>query len=345
MMKFTRRQTMLGLAGTATALATGAGASLQSLAAPLPPATVRLGLFARTLPILVAPVKGFYAKQNLDVQYLQVSGSKQQFEFLRDGKYDVISTSHDNVVTYRLNTSNPLGTLIDCQVFLSTVYGLNLSLMAKPAYASLNDLRGKVLAVDSPISGFAFVLYHMLRQAGLEHNRDYTVLEVGGTSTRYAKLIAGEFDGTLLTYGFELRAAAQGFRSVQSVQKMIDPYYIESFAARIDWLNQNEDVAVRLCRAYQETAAWTLDPRNREEALSILMSQPDTAQALAEQIYAVQTTPGVGFVPDGKTDLHAMYNMLKLREDFGGFDQPQNIRDLATPAGNIYTNKYAQTGG
>jgi ABC-type nitrate/sulfonate/bicarbonate transport system substrate-binding protein len=42
--------------------------------------------------------------------------------------------------------------------------------MAKPAYASLNDLRGKVLAVDSPISGFAFVLYHMLRQAGLNQS-------------------------------------------------------------------------------------------------------------------------------------------------------------------------------
>jgi ABC-type nitrate/sulfonate/bicarbonate transport system substrate-binding protein len=345
MTKFTRRQTMLGLAGTAAALATGVGASRQSLAATLPPATVRLGLFARTLPILVGPVQGFYAQENLDVQYLQVSGSKQQFEFLRDGKYDVISTSHDNVVTYRLNTSNPLGTLMDCKVFLSTVYGLNLSLMAKPVYTSLNDLRGKVLAVDSPISGFAFVLYHMLRQAGLERERDYKLLAVGGTSTRYAKLIAGEFDGTLLTYGFELQAAARGFRNVQSVQKLIDPYYIEAFAARTDWLNQNEGVAVRLCRAYQKTAAWTLGPRNREEALRILMGQPDTTRALAEQIYAVQTTPGVGFVPDGKTDQHAMYNMLKLREDFGGFDRPQNIRTLATPAGDIYTNKYAQTGG
>lgn len=77
------------------------------------PATVRVGVFTKTLALLAAQSKGFFAQQNLTVEYLQVTSSPQQFQALRDGEYDLVLTSPDNVANYRLNDNNPLGARLD----------------------------------------------------------------------------------------------------------------------------------------------------------------------------------------------------------------------------------------
>jgi ABC-type nitrate/sulfonate/bicarbonate transport system substrate-binding protein len=73
------------------------------------PATLRVGVFSRTLPMPAAQSKGFLERENLTVSYLQVQSSTQQFTFLRDGQYDIVNTAIDNVINYRLNDSNPIG--------------------------------------------------------------------------------------------------------------------------------------------------------------------------------------------------------------------------------------------
>ncbi|HYY97516.1 MAG TPA: ABC transporter substrate-binding protein [Pyrinomonadaceae bacterium] len=304
------------------------------------PATLRVGVFARTLPMLAAQLKGFLAEENLTVSYLQVQSSTQQFTSLRDGQYDIINTAIDNVVNYRLNDSNPIGARLDVQSFMGTDYGTGLSLVSKPAFATFESLRGKRLGVDAPDSGFAYVLYKMMRQHGLERGLDYEVVVIGGVAARYNALLAGTIDATLLSGGFEVRAANAGYASLELVTEVADPYMSGVSAARQSWMEQNRDVVVRFIRANYAATQWSLDPANREEAIALLMTQPNTDRPLAEQLYDEQLNEETGLIPDLSIDRLGLYNVLKLREEFGGFDSAQNLRRLTTPPSGIYDLSY-----
>jgi ABC-type nitrate/sulfonate/bicarbonate transport system substrate-binding protein len=304
------------------------------------PATLRVGVFARSLPMLAAEAKGFFARENLTVSFLQVQSSTQQFTSLRDGQYDIVQTAADNVANYRLNDSNPIGARLDVQIFMGQDLGTGLSVVARPGINSIEDLRGKTLSVDAPDSGFAYVLYKILRQHGLERGTDYQIVQTGGVFARYQGLMAGAFDATLLSSGFELRATNAGYPLLESVTAVADPYLSGVSAARQSWMEQNRDVVVRFIRASYDATQWSTDPANREEAIALLMAQPNTSRALAEQLYEEQLDEETGLIPDLSLDRLGLLNVLELREEFGGFDAAQNLRRLTTPASGLYDLSY-----
>lgn len=304
---------------------------------PTPPAAhLRIGVFAQSIPAMAAVSEGFYADYNLTVEYLQVSSSTQQFEYLRDGLYDIVMTSPDNVANYRLNSSNALGATIDQIAFLGLDNAQKLALVTQPGISSPSELAGKVIAVDSPSSGFAYVIYEILAQYGLQRDVDYTVLPVGGVYQRYVGLLNGDFDATLLSNGFETRAENAGYPLFDTVSDIADPYLGLVAAAKTSWLNANRDVALRFSKAYIKAVRWSLDPANRDAAIQLLMTNQGLTQSLAEQFYDLQVTPGIGNIAEAEIDREALYNVLVLRNKYNGFDQPQNLRRLSNP-GQLYT--------
>jgi ABC-type nitrate/sulfonate/bicarbonate transport system substrate-binding protein len=305
------------------------------------PASLAVGLFTTAfLTTLAADAQGFVAEQGLTVQYLPVTSSTQQFRDLRDGNYDLILTSPDNVVDYRLNGSNGVGETFDAQIAAGLAHGQNLTLVVQPGIESYEDLRGGKLGVDSPRSGFAFAAYKMLREHGLERDVDYEVVPIGAGGGRLAAMLAGEIDATLTSGAFEQRLADEGFPALQSVQDVISPYLGNVVAGREAWLQANCGAVARLLRAYQDANRWVLDPANREQAIQLLMAQPNTTRSLAERLYAQQTTPGIGVIGDLETDRKGLLSVLELRQEFDGFDAPQNIRRLASRASGLYDKLY-----
>lgn len=335
---------------TAVLLVPSMGSTQSALAArtDTTPATIRMGIFGKSLPLIVADAKGFYARHNLTVQYMQVQSSTQQFQYLRDDLYDVLQTSPDNVANYRLNAHNPLCApgktcaTIDAQGFLGLDYGLNLRLVARPGISKVEDLKGKTLSVDAPDSGFAYVLYKIMQQHGLERGVDYNVVPVGGVFQRYNDLLSpeGQAAATLLSSGFETRAANAGYILLDPVSSITSPYIGTFAVAKTAWLQQNADVATRFALAYYEALQWSFDPANREEAIQLLMAQPNTDRTLAEQLYAIHLQNGVGDIADASIDHKAVYNILALRQEFNGFEDQQNLHKLAGPQGGLYDLSY-----
>lgn len=298
-------------------------------------ATIRLGYFYRTLPLMAAERHGFYRRHGLDVQAERVRSSTQQFEYLRDGGYDVVQTSPDNVANYRYNERHALTGRIDVQGFLGMDYGLNLLLAARPGIGSANEVRS--VAVDAPDSGFAYVLYAILERAGLKRGEHYEVVPVGGVSQRFERLLAGDprFDATLLSGGFETRAANSGYRMLGSVREVADPYMGAWAAATECGLSDNEARAAAFAAAYREATAWCFDPGNREACLAMLMETPDTSRSLAEHLYRIQLEAGVGNVPDADIVAEGVRNVLALRARYGGFEQDLDP-DVILRDGELY---------
>lgn len=289
---------------------------------------VRVGVFYRSLPMVVADELGLAEERGLSIRYEQVSSSTQQFQALHGGLYDCVQTSPDNVANYRLNRSSALGEAFDVQAFMGLDYGMNLRLMARPGISAVEELRGGVVAVDAAASGFAYVAYEILRRHGLERERDYSVVLAGGNATRYTDLLSGSFDATLLSGGLETRAEAQGFSVLDSALDVADPYLGVVAAASARWLDVNTDVARRLVASWRAGAEWVDDPANESAARELLQRIPDTSEELAARLYEINRRPGVGIIVDGSMDREALRNVLRLRKSYDGFDEEQDLDAL-----------------
>jgi ABC-type nitrate/sulfonate/bicarbonate transport system substrate-binding protein len=303
---------------------------------------IRMGVFYQSLPMMVAQDLGYYEREGLEVDYQRVSSSIQQFEYLREDRYDFIQTSPDNVANYRLNEGNPLGGRIASTGFMGMDYGMNLTLVARPEIDGPDQLKGGTVSVDAPFSGFAYVLYKILRQAGLEREADYEVVPTGGVADRYTALLAGEFDGTLLSGGFETRAVSQGYRIVGSVYDIASPYVGVMACGKDEWLERNTDDAIRFVRASHAATRWCFDPANRDDAVAMLTGLPNTDEVLAAQLYDVQLRDGVGVIRDLGIDPTGISNVLELRREFDGFETDPDLDGLSTSGGGLYDLRFLE---
>jgi ABC-type nitrate/sulfonate/bicarbonate transport system substrate-binding protein len=303
---------------------------------------IRMGVFYQSLPMMVAQDLGYYEREGLEVDYQRVSSSIQQFEYLREDRYDFIQTSPDNVANYRLNEGNPLGGRIASMGFMGMDYGMNLTLVARPEIDGPDQLKGGTVSVDAPFSGFAYVLYKILRQAGLEREADYEVVPTGGVADRYTALLAGEFDGTLLSGGFETRAVSQGYRIVGSVYDIVSPYVGVMACGKDEWLERNTDDAIRFVRASHAATRWCFDPANGDDAVAMLTGLPNTDEVLAAQLYDVQLRDGVGVIRDLGIDPTGIRNVLELRREFDGFETDPDLDGLSTSGGGLYDLRFLE---
>ena len=319
------------------------------------PATIKLGYFSKSPVITMGLKHGFFTAEGITLDTAQTASSPAIFKALQTGGRDVILTQIDNVFNYRYNPSNPNGSVFEPVAFIGTDWGNGAALVTKKGYTSVEELRGKVLAVDSPNSGFAFVLYGIMRAHGLEKDVDYKVIvpkkadgtQDSGTPARFTRLQAGEFDATILNAGFQFRAEALGYPVLGQIQDAANPFMGGSGVARRDWLDNNQDLAIRFIRGYVASENYVLDPANKQELLdqlaletNLLKTNRALAYTVANKTYDLLLREGEGLTPEASIDLKGLYETAKLRDSFGGFDTPQNLEYLTSPASGMFDLSY-----
>ena len=310
----TMRATRLVLAAAAFACAQAWAAKLEVIVFP--------GGF--NWPLWIAQEKGFFADRNLEVHITPTPGSVFQMQSLAAGKFDIAFTNYDNVVAYVEGQGEaPLPQPPDFFVFMGVQYGA-VRLVANPEIKAIAELKGKSVAVDAATTGYAFVLYKMLQQAGLREG-DYAVDKVGSTSQRAEALMQNKTAATILTTPLELGPEARGYRRLANATEAIGPYTAVSGAARRSWAKEHRAELVGFIRAYVRALDWIADPANRPEAVAIYRKQlPQAPEASVMKAWDVLVTSGEGFAKRARLDPAGMATVLKLRSEFG---RPQ--KDLA----------------
>ena len=109
---------------------------------------------------------------------------------------------------------------------------------AAPGIARIAELKRRRVAIDTD-TGYARALHAMLARAGLDVRRDLDIVYAGATNLRYEKLMAREFDATLLGAPFTRLAIDQGFRPLTSVIEALGGYQAIVLVARRPWLESH----------------------------------------------------------------------------------------------------------
>lgn len=117
----------------------------------------------------VAQPFGFFPAVESNVTYLQIANSQVGYANLLNGAYDLLTGTVDNVVNLRLNSNSSVTALGQLDG------GPDLVLASVENITTVQQLRGESIIVDSPTSGYSFLLRKLLLLNGLLiQNNDYS---------------------------------------------------------------------------------------------------------------------------------------------------------------------------
>ena len=292
--------------------------------------TLRLGYFSKSPILEVAQRHGFLEAQGLRVEAEAVSSSPAQFRSLLAGDYDLVLTSPDNVAAYRFGTANPLGEQIDVRVIRAVDGGLGLSVLGSDGIGSIDDLRGRTVAVDVPESGFAFALFHLLAERGLARDDDYRVISLGATPRRAVALREGSCDATLLNGGATVAAELAGLVNLGRISEVVRPYLGTVLAATGARLDGGEAPLLRFCVAWDQAVATLLDEARADALTPLLAGVFGLPENHLGAMRRTLSDPYEGLVADQRIDLAALHSVLDLRARYGSPDVAAAVRSAVS---------------
>src|SRR5438477_1900970 len=277
----------------------------------------------QNLPLFAAQSKGFFARHGLAIDVRIAPTSEEMRAGLADGRWQIVHTAVDN----------GLAMADVAKIDIAIVSGGDNSfnrLIVQPDIHTLADLRGKTVIVDALDTAYAFQLYEILKRNGLDKG-DYNVKTVGATFKRLADLEQDKGSkAAMLNPPFSLRAVKNGMNEMGTVANMLGPYQATGTIVLRSWVKTNPDVMVKYMQAYIEGLRWSLDPKNKDEAIKLLADGLKLPQDIASATYAIAVDPAEGLARDAKFDMEGFTNVLKLRTDWTGVapGAPEKYLDL-----------------
>ena len=275
----------------------------------------------QNLPLFAAQAKGFYAKRGLNVEIKFTPNSDELRNGLAEARYQIAHSAVDNAFALKDKAN------VDIAVVLGGDNSFN-RLIVQPDIASLADIKGKTVAVDAVNTAYAFQLYEMLRQKGLNKG-DYEVKPIGGTGSRLEAMTKDKtLVAAMMNPPFSVRAEKAGLKVMGTAAAALGAYQGTSAFVLRTWGKANADTLVKYLEAYVEGLRWSFDPKNKSEAVGLLVERLKLPEDIAAQSY---DSTKDGFNPDGLIDMEGVKNVLKLRAQFEGGTpaDPEKYLDLS----------------
>ena len=295
---------------------------------------------APNLPIFAALEKGFFVEHGVAPNMSHTPNSAYMAQELVADNYQIGGTAFDNVVAYQ--EGQGVAELVrepDLFAFMGATQ-IELSLVVAPEIERYEQLKGRMLALDALTTGFAFVLYRMLANAGLAEG-DYQFAAVGATPQRWESVKAGEHAGTILIEPFSSIARANGFRILEKSTDVLAHYQRGCFAACRSWAEANPGALKGYIAGYLKGLKWTLDPTNRAEAAQLLIAKmPQIKPGVVDAVMESLLSPRSGLTPNGAMVVDGVNMVLELRTEFGSGSAP-----LTQPDKYIDLSYYAAVAG
>jgi ABC-type nitrate/sulfonate/bicarbonate transport system substrate-binding protein len=272
-------------------------------------------------PIRIAQEKGYFAQAGIEVTLTPTPNSIFQITNLVDGKFDIGMTAFDNVVAYMEGQGEvPVSRQPDLFVFMGGSPSMP-ALATIPEVKTHQELKGKVLAVDAVTTGYAFVLFDLLKRGGLQSS-DYKVESVGNTPARWQGMRERKYAAAILTSPFDSIAKANGFNVLEYARDVYGHYEESVATTRRAWAAANEQKLVAYSKAYVSAVEWLRDPRNKDEAISILRKYfAQLSPDLAAATYANFIGPR-GIAAKAQLDIAGIRKVLDLRSEYGRPKKP-----------------------
>lgn len=272
------------------------------------------------LPDRVALERGFYEKENLRVRYIQFQGTNLMLSALMANELDYVT-----ILPFIAGAATRG---LPVKIVASTTKASGYAIVARPDIDSIKALKGKKIAINTFGSSADFAIYQLLSRNGLDPNKDVTLQAIAGSpDARFAALISGSVDATVVNSPFEYRAEQKGFKTLLSVKETAAfvRIPISGLSTTQRKIDKEPDEIVRVLRSLR--AAILFLQSQREIGVGLLEKLLKIEHPAAERFYSVyrdQYNPDLT-VPDSVAEEWIAVGTFRAKEKISV--KPQAVYD------------------
>lgn len=213
--------------------------------------------------MFMAHQEKLFKKNGLDVELIHIPSSSRGIQAILAGEIAFSFMDGSNAAQANLKGAN-----------LALVAGATnrqvFSLMAKPEYKRIADLRGKKIGITRVGSSTHTSALYALGSAGLKP-ADYQILPLVEVPNIFTALAAGQIDAGIMSPPTNSRAKKAGFVELMNIAKEGPEFVSVAIGTSRSYIKANEDVVRRVVRAYAEGVQ--IFKSNRAASLRMIQNQ------------------------------------------------------------------------
>ena len=272
------------------------------------------------LPDRVAMERGFFDKEGLRVRYIQFQGTNLMLSALMANELDYVT-----ILPFIAGAATRG---LPVKIVAATVKTSGYAIVSRPDIDSVKALKGKRIAINTFGSSADFAIYQLLSRNGLDPNKDVTLQAVAGNpDARFAALLSGAVDATVVNSPFEYRAEQKGFKTLLSVKETAEfvKIPIVGLSTSQRKIDREPDEIVRYLRALRNAILFLQS--QREIGVGVLEKLLKLDRLAAEKFYAIyrdQYNPELT-VPDSVAQEWIAVGTFRAKEKI--IAKPQMVRD------------------
>jgi ABC-type nitrate/sulfonate/bicarbonate transport system substrate-binding protein len=232
------------------------------------------------LPDRIASERGFFEKEGLRVRYIQFQGTNLMLSALMANELDYVT-----ILPFIAGAATRG---LPVKIVGSTTKASGYAIISRPEIDSIKALKGKRIAINTFGSSADFAIYQLLSRNGLDPNRDVTLQAVAGSpDARFAALVGGSVDATVVNSPFEYRAEQKGFKTLLSVKETAEFVRIPivGLSTTQRKIEKEPDEIVRVLRG--QRGAILFLQNQREIGVGLLEKLLQLDHAAAERFYGI----------------------------------------------------------
>src|SRR4026208_719035 len=208
------------------------------------------------LPDRIAAERGFFEKEGLRVRYIQFQGTNLMLSALMANELDYVT-----ILPFIAGAATRG---LPVKIVGSTTKSSGYAIISRPDIDSIKALKGKRIAINTFGSSADFAIYQLLSRNGLDPNKDVTLQAVAGSpDARFAALVGGSVDATVVNSPFEYRAEQKGFKVLLSIKETAEfvKIPINGLSTSQRKIDRDPEEIVRMLRALRNAILFLQNQR------------------------------------------------------------------------------------
>ncbi len=264
------------------------------------------------LPNWAAEQTGFFKEEGFtDVKIISLQGDAPTLQALAGGTVDLCVASLTGLVN----------AITSGQRFKAIWAGYNMSHFewyALPKYKSMAETKGGRYAVSKYGSMTDFLTRYALRKAGLDPEKDVTILALGGAAQFLAGLAAGQIDASILSIPNTYKAVERGYVRLTTQKELVSRDYPTHIVyTKEEFIAKNPNTVKAYLRATGRAMEWI--KANRDEAAKLVNKQMKYS---VEHARKGINDVAYGWNPDGRLPQEGMKVFWSISVEAGDVKEP-----------------------
>jgi NitT/TauT family transport system substrate-binding protein len=261
------------------------------------------------LPLWLGIEQGIYARNGINVEYVQSGTGDSTIAALTTGELSAALVGPSNVAGAVAGGSS-------IRTVMALTRRAQYLVVVAPDITSIEDLRGKSMAVANPGGAAAVVAEILLNQHGLKGRRDVTYLNLGTEPARVEAMQSGQVQAALISP--TLKAKLPNAKVLMDLRDLDFPYVHSAMGMTKQFMDAEPRDAEAIVKSTWEGSKFLLDTANKASVMDSLKRNLSLDDAGAAQAYDEVIKDYQGALPPVVTPLQ----IAKILEVLGA-DNPQ----------------------